>query len=939
MSFIRLPINSLSGGVGRQAPTKRLISEAENIDNCLVTVEKSVEKRPPLSRVVLSGTTSSYLNIPNVTPPTTYIPQGGGAPAQFNFNNDNLYFHFLDVDGFNRYCIVINRTNIPFDPVGYSSFDTTYNGQPTSINLGNFIKVYRIEPTEWIEESVDSSGTINNTSGFDRGVYEYLTFGNKNQTFAYRMAGSVINGIPATSIQDTFGSIDYNVGIILWNKLVPLDFMPDNSGLDMAGATNANWYTGITNDDYIHSGDVINYKISTQPATKIPSTEDTIIIANPDNGYWTNVRDDINFEIDVNTLEEEETGQSLENFSFIPQYPASEVYNDVTDLNGYKALRMLNHYYDNPRIIPPTAGVIDFTKDHYHRTSPLPAESRDAVNDTAKGFGKVYFARNPYLTFPAGFYRATRYSKNPYFERVRSEGPNSVLDHRRFPLIIYKDFSDLGKWKVSYLPMFPRRSGTSLSNPGPKALERKEKIQSMAIWKNRLWIATENTIFSSRTNSFFNFWFDDVSNIVETDPIDLQSSVGAYNKYSHLVPFQSILFAGSSGSTQFEVRGGSIDTGISPFNVELRATSFFSTAKLTAPLRMGNNIFFMDASKVYMYVSGSSFNDEYSTSMDMSQHCKGYLPNEFGPATPSSALNTLFFRDKNIDNYIYLYTMRTNGDRLIQNAFSRWILSSADNVLAMKSYEKDLYIVSKRNAPNNAAFNTFTDYVNVYYTQLEAVPITTPMLDWLTSIDASSPVVSYVSGSNSTVIILPHYDDEVDYVVLGSEWGSNAYTAIPVASNQRGKYFDAGVVKTTVTIPGNYTSVTAKTLWVGHSYTMNVELSTMVPRNEDGSTVFEGVLNLKRITTRHLYSGNYDIVVTRNNRSPSSTTTFYPFDLNNIVTTTNQLKIDTVGEHFARLLSYSEKCKIQIQSAYPTPCNISNIEILGNYRKGNTSIE
>ena len=29
MAFTRLPINTLSGGVGRQAPTKRLTSEAD----------------------------------------------------------------------------------------------------------------------------------------------------------------------------------------------------------------------------------------------------------------------------------------------------------------------------------------------------------------------------------------------------------------------------------------------------------------------------------------------------------------------------------------------------------------------------------------------------------------------------------------------------------------------------------------------------------------------------------------------------------------------------------------------------------------------------------------------------------------------------------------------------------------------------------------------
>ena len=43
--MVRIPIFSLSSGVGRQAFTKRLPTEAENIDNCFVTLEKSISKR------------------------------------------------------------------------------------------------------------------------------------------------------------------------------------------------------------------------------------------------------------------------------------------------------------------------------------------------------------------------------------------------------------------------------------------------------------------------------------------------------------------------------------------------------------------------------------------------------------------------------------------------------------------------------------------------------------------------------------------------------------------------------------------------------------------------------------------------------------------------------------------------------------------------------
>ena len=259
-------------------------------------------------------------------------------------------------------------------------------------------------------------------------------------------------------------------------------------------------------------------------------------------------------------------------------------------------------------------------------------------------------------------------------------------------MYIYKD-TDTGFWKVRHLPLQARRNGTNVTNPGPTGVTRKEKIQSMSFWKNRLWVATDNTVFASQTNNYFNFWINDIQNIVDTDVIDIQSNIGAFNKLSHLIPFQEILFVSTAGSMQFEVRGGSIDVGISPFNVEFRPTSFFSTAKLVQPQRMGNNIFFADSSRMYMYVGGGAFNGEYSSSIEMSTHCRGYIPENIGAITVSSASNSILFVDRNNKNYLYFYTLRTNGDKIAQNSFYRWILSTDDQILAIKAYEKDLYIL------------------------------------------------------------------------------------------------------------------------------------------------------------------------------------------------------------------------------------------------------
>ena len=914
MTIARLSINSLSGGVGRQAPTKRLVTESENIDNCLVTIEKSAEKRAPLSYVA-SGAGTTYLDVLNLNPSTTFSPSGAT-----NFNPDNLYFHWLDIDGYNRYCIIINRAGYTFDPVAQNSF--TYGGQ--TIKLDNFITVYRIEPTEWIKETVDltAGADINNTSGFNRGIFEYITFGNKVGPTSYKLAATTVANVGTTSIQETLGSIDFDVGLILWNKLIPLDYLPNNSSLEMA-YTSVNWAGSFASNEYIHSGDVINYKRTQNPTTPYPPNEDDI---DSISSYWPNVRDDIINTIDPLTLEMEETGQNLENFEVIPQYPATLVKNDVADFNGYKAWRTLNAYYDKPKYIPiPASGTIDWTKDHYYKSSPLAAEDRDGYT-TYLGLGKVYFVRNPYLSFPTGFYRATRWTKNPYFERVRSEGPNTVFDHRRFPLIIYKDTATDNKWRIKEMPLFPRRSGSSVSNPGPNSVVKKEKVQSMSVWKGRLWIATDNNIFSSRTNAYYNFWVDDISNIIASDPIDIQASVGAYNKLSHIIPFQNILFALSSGSVQFEVRGSANDGGISPFSVEFRPTSFYSTSKLVAPQKMGNNVFFMNAGKVYMYLSGSSFNDEYSTSMEVSSHCRDYLPINLGAITVSSGVNTLLSVDADNKNTIYLFTFRTNGEKVIQQAFHRWILSTSDSIFALKSYEKDLYLISKRTGSSGVKT------LNVYFTSMESVNVATPMIDWLYKV----PVANMVSSGGLVTLTLPFYDPTLDTVITAEEWGTSGLLNLPIYNKSTDSI--TGLTKVIVT-----SSPAAYPIYVGRSYEMNIELSQQVYRSTlkgggiaDNPT--EGVLNLKRVTTRHLNSGSYDIEVERRGRAPSSTT-FFPTDINSLLDFTNDLKIDYVGEHLVKVLSYSEACKIFIKSSYPTPCNISNIEILGNFRSRNTSVE
>ena len=448
-----------------------------------------------------------------------------------------------------------------------------------------------------------------------------------------------------------------------------------------------------------------------------------------------------------------------------------------------------------------------------------------AANDA--GFGEIYYSRNPFFSFPSAFYRVVSNSENgqPYFQQVRAEDKNSIIDHRTMPVRINRG-SD-GVWRMSYCPLVPKTTGSAINNPGPTAIKNKEKIKAMEFWKGRLWIATETTIFASRINDFFNYFIEDIQNITDSDPIDISVNTGQFNLIQSLTAFQNFLFITTKSGTQFEIRGSATNSGtVSPTSIELRSTSFYSTAATVNPVKMGNNIYFFDERKLFLYSGSDAFGNEYSTAFELSERCDGFLPKKFKAATAIPAVETLVVVNKEKQNELYLYTTKNNGQQILQNSFYRWVLDTNDEILDIMGYEGGMYLLVKRsNGPSNAVY--------AYFATFETVPTATPLLDRLVKLSGSA--IEYDAGTNYTHVTLPYYDGNANEIVLGPDWGSKAYSrfqAIAVNSVQ----YD-GHYLTKLTFRGNLASqrssgsFVSRSLWAGRPYTMDIELSPIQYRD------------------------------------------------------------------------------------------------------------
>ena len=116
---------------------------------------------------------------------------------------------------------------------------------------------------------------------------------------------------------------------------------------------------------------------------------------------------------------------------------------------------------------------------------------------------------------------------------------------------------------------------------------------------------------------------------------------------------------------------------------------------------------------------------------------------------------------------------------------------------------------------------------------------------------------------------------------------------------------------------------------------MNVQLSTITKRDQNNNTI-DGVLNLKKITTRHHNTGQYTIEVERRGRTSTSVRS-ESITFNDITDKLGNTRIEDEGELVAKILGPADGTKLFIKSDFPNPCNITNIDIVANFRPSASS--
>lgn len=551
----------------------------------------------------------------------------------------------------------------------------------------------------------------------------------------------------------------------------------------------------------------------------------------------------------------------------------------------------------------------------------LPPDPTDVVKgngaESQVGTGLIWFARESYQDFPGqAFYQSNSATQQPWYTLVRTEQAGSLLDGDSWPWMIEYDPSS-DDFAVGKPRWTPRYSGTQGNNPGPSPVADSSdpyntsaptgaKLSAGVYFRNRLWFASGDVLFSSQFNDPFNMFIQDPSDLVDTDPIDITASSGANSTVTWLIAYSDFLFVTTTGKTQYELKGS--QNFIGPKTASLEPTSFYGTSRFTAPTKVGSILFFTDAGRLFMYHGSNT--DNIQTAVNVSQNVFGYFPQDISNVTAAPNQDTMMFVDSANENHMYLYTARFNGEQQAQNAFYRWTLGNEAKAKHMYVIDNYLYILNRRPTQLDVDGETVLDsgtFLEKVY--LERTLPTDVMLDRRISVDG-------VADGADTLFPIPYTPSPGETVVA---WHNNA-ALDGVLENSGGSYWFRA---TNVSLAG-------QAAIVGEKFLMDIELSTPIMRDERNNYI-DGRLVLKDMNIRHYNTGQYDVAIYRWGRDPSIVS-FDPMRANNpmhAIGTNNYYEVE--GSFSPKVQALDSKSDIHIQSSTPVPVNITNIEFRADF--------
>ena len=443
------------------------------------------------------------------------------------------------------------------------------------------------------------------------------------------------------------------------------------------------------------------------------------------------------------------------------------------------------------------------------------------------------------------------------------------------------------------------------------------QISDLTFHRDRLAIASDETVFFSASGDYTNFWPKTAGQVIDSDPFGRTASTSSVNRIRAIVPFRKALFC-SSDNAQFELTS---NEALTPLTAQIDVATKYTSEHLCRPLGFRDELYF--ASK-----SGSSavlFEYYYSdtsvghTANDVLIHASGYVPAPITHLVSDTVTGTIMALSGTDRSTIYVYKTFWNGEEKAQSSWSKWSFGTGTIIQNFTNLDGHIYIALTRGG--NLIVEKISLNENEKPSQFK-YPVRLDALQYIVgTYDSSTQLTTFVS------------DYALDFTKMtavttteNSPAGSKGIVINPLTVTPS---FNAGngFFKGRFTLAGDKSGVP---IYLGINYTMSVELSKQYLREgNDNATVTTGRLQLKRIYFDYKDSAFLQAVVTPHLR-PSKTYTFNGSTVGGSIQASPDL-LDGVFD--APVRSDGTTVKIKLINPSYLPCTVTSARWVGFFNE------
>ena len=537
--------------------------------------------------------------------------------------------------------------------------------------------------------------------------------------------------------------------------------------------------------------------------------------------------------------------------------------------------------------------ISDFTKLPYHASTDSIIKVTGDEGDTLSDY---------YVKFET----------DGVWKETIGQGVSLGLDNSTMPHALINNND--GTFTFQEIDYDDRNAGDGITNSNPSFVGN--KINNLLFYKNRLGILARDNLILSENAGFFNFFSKTVTQVLDTDAIDIAASGSEVNTLFDSVAFNESLLLFSE-KAQYKL--GSVGETISPTSAVLNEVSAFEFDANVKPVSAGKYAYFAQARNNNTAIREYYADDDTLTNdgLDITVSVQNLIPSNAYQLISNTTEDTLIaLASDTADTQLTPYTTgtpitSTNGGTMfiykyffdkgekVQTAWSKWTFTNA-KILGGMSFESFVYLL--------VVEGTDTKLVKIDLRNLKNGTIGFNIyLDLRTSVTGT-----YDANTNLTTFTSP-YGAKTGLIAVDGVNGNN--------------YAVTNTAGATYTLEGNHTN-----LIIGIPYESKYRMSPQYVRESSGRglvAITSGRYQIRNISLNYETSGYFQVEVTPNGRNTS-----YSFMNGYVIgTATSKVGVPAIS---SGTIKVPVSCRntdftLDIKSSSHLPMYIASAEVEGYY--------